>query len=75
MENGCQLRTFSKMAPRRSSSSSTRNGTTWVSWTSSSSLLAKPVTRLPLTIGAPSYVTRCSTPGAWQTAATGLPAS
>jgi hypothetical protein len=36
-ENGCQLASFSKIAPSRNSSSSTRNGTTWVSWTSASS--------------------------------------
>jgi len=30
---------------------------------------------LPCTIGAPWYITRCRTPGAWHTAATGLPGS
>jgi hypothetical protein len=50
---GCQLGTFSKMPPSRFSSSSTRNGTTLVNCTASSSPLVKPVTRLPSTIGAP----------------------
>src|SRR6185312_6212404 len=52
-ECGCQLRTFSKMAPRRINSSSTRNGTTWVSWASASSPLVKPVTCLSFTSGSP----------------------
>jgi hypothetical protein len=47
--NGCQSCLFSKTAPSRSSSSSTRNGTTWVSLTSSSSPFVKPVTCLPFT--------------------------
>ena len=55
-ENGCQSATFSKIAPSRSSSSSTRNGTTRVSFTASSSLLVKPVTCLPFASGSPLYV-------------------
>ena len=50
---GCQFAIFSKMAPNRSNSSSTRKGTTWVSFTASSSPFVNPVTRLPLTIGTP----------------------
>ena len=49
--------------------------TTLVSWTASSSPLVKPVNRLPFTISWPWNWTRWSAPGAWQTAATGLPAS
>src|SRR5262249_36959998 len=52
-ERACQLRTFSKMAPRRISSSSTRNGTTLVSCISSSSPFVKPLTRFPFTSGSP----------------------
>src|ERR1700685_904535 len=55
-ENGCQSATFSKIAPSRSSSSSTRKGTTCVSWTAASSPFVKPVTRLPFTSGSPLYV-------------------
>ena len=51
----CQLGAFSKCPPKRFSSSSTRNGTTLVRCTSSSSLFVKPVTRLPFTRGRSFY--------------------
>lgn len=61
------------MPPFVFSMSSTRNGTTSVSSTAASSLFEKPVTFRPFTNDAPdgSFTLR-STPGAWQTAATGL---
>jgi hypothetical protein len=40
----CQSAFFSKMAPSHSNSSSTRNGTTWLSFISSSSPFVKRVT-------------------------------
>src|SRR6516225_6717959 len=46
-----QFLTLEKMAPRPSSSSSTRKGTTLVSPTSASSPSVKPVTFLPSTSG------------------------
>src|SRR5262245_53884462 len=47
----CQLGASSNRPPSRLRSSSIRNCTTLVSCTSSSSVLAKPVTRLPFTRG------------------------
>src|SRR5215467_5028091 len=71
-----QFLTLEKVAPRRSSSSSTRNGTTLVRPTSASSPSVNPVTFLPSTNGLPAAVlTWRRTPGAWQTSATGLPAA
>src|SRR5262249_28717138 len=69
-----QFLTLEKMAPSPSSSSSTRKGTTLVRPTSASSPLVNPVTFFPSTSGLPAAVlTWRSTPGAWQTSATGLP--
>src|SRR5262249_7284825 len=71
-----QFLTLEKVAPRPSSSSSTRKGTTLVSPTSASSPLVNPVTCLPSTSGLPAAVFTCRrTPGAWQTSATGFPAA
>ena len=54
--------------------SSTENGTTSVRPTAASSVLEKPVTRLPRTSGAPAEsLTWRRAAGAWQTAATGFP--
>ncbi|MNV74484.1 hypothetical protein D3C71_1677060 [compost metagenome] len=67
---------FEYTPPFAFSSSSTRNGTTSVRPTPASSVFVKPVTCLPATRGLPSAdFTWRSTPGAWQTSATGLPAS
>src|SRR5262249_18420629 len=58
------------------SSSSTRKGTTFVRPISSSSPSVKPVTFLPSTSGlSPGVLTWRSTPGAWQTKPTSLPAA
>src|SRR5262245_16375992 len=54
-----QFFTLQKVAPRRSSSSSTRNGTTLVKPTSASSPFVKPVTFLPATSGLPAGVLTC----------------
>src|SRR5262245_48336508 len=68
-----QSLTLEKVAPRPSSSSSTRKGTTLVRPISASSPSVKPVTFLPSTSGLPAAVfTWRRTPGAWQTSATGF---
>src|SRR5262249_46175974 len=71
-----QFLTLEKVAPRPSSSSSTRKGTTLVRPTSASSPSVNPVTFLPSTSGLPAAVfTWRKTPGAWQTSATGFRAA
>src|SRR5262245_13574034 len=71
-----QFLTLEKVAPRPSSSSSTRKGTTFVNPTSASSPSVNPVTSFPSTSGLPAVVfTWRRTPGAWQTSATGFPAA
>src|SRR5262249_52707272 len=71
-----QFLTLEKVAPRPSSSSSTRKGTTLVRPIYASSPSVKPVTFLPSTSGLPAAVlTWRRTPGAWQTSATGFPAA
>jgi hypothetical protein len=73
IEKGCQFSFFSKIAPSRNNSSYTRNGTTFVSFITSSSPFVKPVTRLPFTSGSSLYLTWRSTPGEWQTSEIGFP--
>src|SRR5215467_3432501 len=71
-----QFLTLQKVAPRRSSSSSTRKGTILVRPTSASSPSVNPVTFLPSTSGLPAAVfTWRRAPGAWQTSATNFPAA
>src|SRR5271168_3123222 len=69
-----QFLTLEKVAPSLIISSSTRNGTTFVSPTSSSSPSVKPVTVLPSTNSLPSGALTCRrAPVEWETTAKVLP--